>query len=629
MADSTLKSTGRKWLRSLTAAWRERVQARWSNHRWTVIGGLWVAAAGLGYVGFARYFAALGESRSPSDLLYLTLQLFTLEAGSVPGPKGWALESARLLAPAVAAYTAVQALSAILWEQFQSLRLRFIHDHVVICGLGRKGHLLARGFRERGDRVVVIEQDEDNSFLKPCRDLGAVVLIGDASENGILCRAGVPRARYLIAAGGDDGMNAEIAVHARQLARSRHGAPLTCLVHVVDPHLCDLLRECELEAQAPASFRLAFFNTFDLGARAVLDEYPPFGAAGHGSGSPPHLVVVGLGSMGRSLVVHAARRWREIGRGQARAHGREDVIRTDSEDQSPGQAPQSQGPRLRVTVVDREGDHKTEILQLRYPQLSQVCELIPAEMDIRWPAFHRAAFLLDSDGRSDVTAVYVCLDDESLGLTAGLTLLRRLKGLDTPIVVRMVSETGLASLLDGGDDGEGGFANLRAFALLERTCQPELLLGGTHEILARAIHEEYVRQQSESGETPQTNPSMVPWDTLPESLRESNRRQADHISVKLKAVGCGIAPLTDWDAEFMQFTPDEIELMARMEHERFVEERLRGGWRIGPKDLAKKTNPHLVPWEQLPEEIKELDRNPVRGLPRFLARAGLQIHRLE
>ena len=250
-------------------------------------------------------------------------------------------------------------------------------------------------------------------------------------------------------------------------------------------------------------------------------------------------------------------------------------------------------------------------------------------MDIRWPAFHRAAFLLDSDGRSDVTAVYVCLDDESLGLTAGLTLLRRLKGLDTPIVVRMVSETGLASLLDGGDDGEGGFANLRAFALLERTCQPELLLGGTHEILARAIHEEYVRQQSESGETPQTNPSMVPWDTLPESLRESNRRQADHISVKLKAVGCGIAPLTDWDAEFMQFTPDEIELMARMEHERFVEERLRGGWRIGPKDLAKKASPHLVPWEQLPEEIKELDRNPVRGLPRFLARAGLQIHRLE
>jgi len=627
MADSMKNSVWRKWPYCLSAFWRDRVRRQWHTYRWFVIGGVWIVALGLGYVGFARYFAALGEARSPSDLLYLTLQLFTLESGSVSGPKGWELELARLLAPAIAAYTAVQALAVILFEQFQSLRLLFIQGHVVICGLGRKGHLLAQAFRERGDRVVVIEQDEDNSFLKPCRDLGAVVLIGDATERETLRRAGVQRARYLVATGGDDGVNAEIAVHARELVGGRDGIPLTCLVHIVDPHLCDLLRERELEAESPSSYRLSFFNTFDLGARAVLDEYPPFGETDQVRGSPPHLLLVGLGSVGRSLVVHAARRWRERHRRERFAANHQDVTLSGSEGQSPGQSQQSGEARLRITVVDREADHKTETLLLRYPQLPQVCELIPAEMDIRWPEFHRARFLYDPDGRCTVTAIYVCLDNEPLGLAAGLTLLQRLRGQEIPIVVRMASEAGLATLLDRAEEDGGGFANLHAFALLDRTCQPDLLLGGTHEILARAIHEDYVRHQAEVGETPQTNRSMVAWDELPESLKESNRRQADHIGVKLKAVGCGIAPLTAWDAESFQFTPEEVELMARMEHERFVEERLRAGWRPGPKDPARKTSPHLVPWKQLSEEIKELDRNPVRGLPRFLARAGLQIYR--
>lgn len=96
---------------------------------------------------------------------------------------------------------------------------------------------------------------------------------------------------------------------------------------------------------------------------------------------------------------------------------------------------------------------------------------------------------------------------------------------------------------------------------------------------------------------------MVPGDELLESLKESNRRQADHIGVKLKAVGCGIAPLTDWEAERFQFTPEEVERMAEMEHRRFVEEWLRAGWTYapGPKNLERRTSPDLVPWDELPE----------------------------
>jgi len=182
----------------------------WRQYQWLVIGAAWLVVGMLGYMGFARHFAALGQSRSPGDLLYLTLQLFVLESGSVVGPVGWELEVARFLAPAVAAYTAVQAMALLFYERFQLFRLRFVRDHVVICGLGRKGLLLARGFRERGHRVVVIDLDEDNDLIDQCRELGATVLIGDAASQEFLSLARVRRAKSLFAVSGDDGANAEV-----------------------------------------------------------------------------------------------------------------------------------------------------------------------------------------------------------------------------------------------------------------------------------------------------------------------------------------------------------------------------------------------------------------------------------
>ena len=70
--------------------------------------------------------------------------------------------------------------------------------------------------------------------------------------------------------------------------------------------------------------------------------------------------------------------------------------------------------------------------------------------------------------------------------------------------------------------------------MLDQTCTPQLVLGGTHEILARAFHEEYVRAQLAAKETLQTNPLLVPWEELSAEVKEGNYRQADHIGFKLK-----------------------------------------------------------------------------------------------
>jgi ryanodine receptor 2 len=51
------------------------------------------------------------------------------------------------------------------------------------------------------------------------------------------------------------------------------------------------------------------------------------------------------------------------------------------------------------------------------------------------------------------------------------------------------------------------------------------------------------------------------------------------------------------------------ELLARNTHENWARQRVKDGWRWGPKrDDAKKEHPALVPYEELPEREKEYDR---------------------
>lgn len=567
--------------------------------RWFLIGALWAISLALGFIGFRKHTLATGSDRTDLDTLYLALQLFILESGSAPGPKSWELEIARLLAPLTAGYTAIQALVDLFIEQFQFLRLRFIDQHVIICGLGRRGTLLAQAFCERGYRVVVVEQDGNNAAIKTCRQQGAVVLVGDATNVDVLEEAGISRARYLIAVCDDDGVNVEIAAQAWRLSLQRRTHPLNCLVHLSQPQLCELLLHRSFSSDNCPAFRLDFFNVFALGAQILLEKFPPRSLK---PGQPPHIVIVGFGSLGQSLAIQAAR-------------SRYCTLSPPTD-------------KLQITVIDREANRKVESLHLRYPRLVEACELIPCEMDTRGPEFEQTGFLRDETGQLRVTGIYVCFDDDILALMTALTLRAHTWGQDIPIIVRTTSGSGLATLFRSDAPG-GNSEGIYPFPLLELSCTPELVLHGTHETVARALHQRYMQQQLEQGQTRASNPSLVPWDELPAELQESNRAQADAIAMMLKSVGYTLAPLMDWDSYRFRLPEDVIEKMARQEHQRFVTERLRAGWSLGPKDVVRKTNPNLVPWDELSPDAQERTRHPLRELPCVLAEAGLQIYRNE
>jgi voltage-gated potassium channel Kch len=418
--------------------------------RWIAVVCLALLVFGLGYSGFREYSLTVHRERSSADIAYLSLQLFVLQSGDLDGPIGWKLEFARFAAPVVAAYAGFCALLSIFFYHVQLVRPWLIGNHVIVCGLGRRGSKLVQQLRAQGKCVVVIEQDENNPELVYCRQMGAIVLLGAANDRRILDKACVHRARTLISIVGDDGVNVETAVLAHQLNQKRRSGVLDCVVHVFDPRLQRALKKHRIFTDTNDPFELRLFNAFEIAAQAMLQEHPGLASAAADGKHRPHLLIVGLGRLGESLLVQAAAEWRER--------------RTSPAD------------KLHLTVIDRQVELKRDWLPICYPDLAEACDITFVQMDIHFPRFPDRVVLDGSNGVPPVTAAYVCVDSDSLALFAALTLRDCLKGKHVPIVVRMTEKAGLAALISSAADSPGLIDGVHAVGLLDVACSMDLLL---------------------------------------------------------------------------------------------------------------------------------------------------------
>ncbi|MEJ2412088.1 MAG: NAD-binding protein, partial [Anaerolineales bacterium] len=330
------------------------MQNFWADYSWFVIIFFGIGALILGYIGFCKNGLALGADRTILDNLYLTLGLISLNTGAVPPPVSWELQVARFAVPAVTAYTAFLAFTTIFIQQTDRVRLLFIRDQVVICGLGRKGFRLANQFLALDYPVVVVEVDEGNDWIENIRSAGAVVIQGDASDPELLNKLRLDRAHILIAVVGDDGVNAEIAVQAEELSQAHASGCLNCIIHISESRLWHLLREKELQAHNNPHFRLELFNIYNRGAHLMVQENPPWEIKSNSQ--TPRVLVIGLGKMGQRVVLEIARDWQLL----------------DPEE----------GDRIDLTLVDREATRKLGGLLTQHHRLEKVGDYAALDLDI-------------------------------------------------------------------------------------------------------------------------------------------------------------------------------------------------------------------------------------------------------
>ncbi len=169
------------------------------------------------------------EHWSPFDALYMTvITLATVGYGEThPLSEGGRIFTVVLIISGVASsiFAAGAFAEVVLGEVLRDTlergrmdrQLAVIKDHVIICGFGRMGQELVEEFRRRQQRFVVIELDPDR--CRKLAELGHPYVLGNGSDNAVLLKAGLERARSLVTVAPRDADNVFITLSARAIRK--------------------------------------------------------------------------------------------------------------------------------------------------------------------------------------------------------------------------------------------------------------------------------------------------------------------------------------------------------------------------------------------------------------------------
>ena len=582
--------------------------------RWGIT--LWFfLTLGLGSYGYYLYEQGSTASQAPSirNALYYTVQLFFLQSQSFDRPLNIALELARWFAPlltGLAFYTFAERVVKLEWG---ARKLNRMKNHIIVAGFGRKGIEFASHERENDRQVVVIDRLGSPEMIELCQEMGAIFVAGDATQEGVLKAAGLARASALYAVCGEDSTNCEIAAQAGSILKETGGRAsgdgmFQCHVHIGDIDLRDELQQFQQLEQARTGSNVRFFDLFDYDARKLLLERLPIDHDGIAVDSPrrAHLILLGFGRMGRSVAARAAK----VGHF--------------------ANATRDPSLRLRISVIDREAERAREALLFRHPNIELCCDLefhsFPAETG-------SARKLVDAwcADPNSLASVVVCFDDEPRAVEIVTRMLPTFNRYGTRVAVRMAQNTQLSGVGRTIWNNVALASPVRDFGTLREQCRQTSQEDSITESIAQSMHLAFVAKRLADERTAERDRSVADWPSLNESFRESNRQQAHHLCIKLRALGCEIADLDDprpaVNPLLGEDTNAALEVLARMEHDRWCAQRWLDGWTYlsGPKDGESRTSPHLVSWQELPEAIREYDREAVRAIPLRLEEAGKKI----
>ena len=98
--------------------------------------------------------------------------------------------------------------------------LAHLKNHVVVCGYGRMGRLVCNEFSREHTPFVIVDEREE--ILKDFRLKHGIALVGDATSDEVLRRAGVERARGLVTVMASDANNLFTTLSARLLCPYLH-----------------------------------------------------------------------------------------------------------------------------------------------------------------------------------------------------------------------------------------------------------------------------------------------------------------------------------------------------------------------------------------------------------------------
>jgi voltage-gated potassium channel len=95
-------------------------------------------------------------------------------------------------------------------------QIRKLEGHTIICGFSRLARIAIRELLASGLRVVIIESDQNRAT--EARQMGYLVVQGDATHDEILLAAGIQRARSIVTLLPKDADNLYVILSCRELS---------------------------------------------------------------------------------------------------------------------------------------------------------------------------------------------------------------------------------------------------------------------------------------------------------------------------------------------------------------------------------------------------------------------------
>ena len=496
----------------------------------------------------------------------------------------------------------------------------------IVLGLGRVGGPIARALRERGRPVYAMTLDDTTSAAVEARMRGALVVVGDPREDRLRRELPLTQAPEIFVATGNDARNNEIAGELLSDAASGD-----CYIHSADPTFAATLESHRLLHDPTGRLRFSVFNLQEQTARAVLLDEGTGILREHAPDGVAHYILIGFGAMGQTLALQVGRlaHFGTLHRPRLTVVDHFSGAMSQFLERHPAfcpdpatfsllkhrelDAPGKDGWACRTwrpadAAWRSENPHAVE-----YAVNAEFVDVPPAPAVSRTLVDALLARLAAPPSATEpsLTQVIVIASDKeqrnfetALGLRDAFEA-ARLEGTlarVVPMYVYLPTERGLAQILESSPDvKESAAVRVRTFGAwtpseaYEHAAQPQIRK------MAEVVHGRYVKSYG----------LELPFDRLSPMLQASNIDAAAHLDVKLDAIGCRRRPATPSEPRVpLKLSNDELDILARMEHNRWLAERLISGWRLGEKRTVQvgdtvhdnRRRLSFVPWETLSDE---------------------------
>ena len=586
--------------------------------------------------------------------LYEGLALFAMNVKtSGAGSDVWVYVAGFL----AAFYTVLSAVSLVA-RQFvdkASLHESIQKPYILVCGLGDKAaaYIDSELAHDANVNIVAIEKDSEAPNIEKYRALGITVKVADARDDKALKSLNLANAKHIVTLAGKDTDNLEIALSLSRVIKHCDISIKKLYMHIDDRGLEKLYKEGGL-LDDHAMLEVKMFSVSRNGAKALFLEHSIDGESMEymRSDKPFALAVVGLSDLALAVVG-------QIG----------ELAHLPNEN------------AVTIYCVDGDSEAFAKAVALRYPHIDKIPNITLQYVS---RSYNERDFYTDALWHDEITHVILCHEEAQTNLDiaselADSTYLEQIVDatLKTKIHIAIYEHSKIA---DDINRNEEHFRYFDVFAETAKMVSHEMVVDEKFETIARCIHAGYEERYNKDTMFGDEVRIEKRWhETARLTDRDSNRAQAYHIPLKLKALGYGYEPsdrphaerlmhnmqiLTqgaladelkrlgldvasledktrDYDTwekvQSFDFFPEAFETMVeklmRAEHNRWNAHHYLKGWIHTPDKTDKSKHLHrcLVPMDQMDERDRYTalyDLYSILYIPHLLAKAGFEVVRL-